>query len=195
MSHTSELHDLLERVRHGDFDARNRVIEHACDRLRRLTQKMLGKYPKVRRWAETDDVLQNSLLRLHHSMAELKPESVRQFYGLAAVQIRRELLDLAKHFLGAEGIGGNHHSDGGESAESQTTDLLEPETLEAWARFHEHVDSLPQDEQEVVQLVWYEGFKQNEAAAVLGISLATLKRRWQSARLRLSEHLEDWSLE
>ena len=72
---------------------------------------------------------------------------------------------------------------------------LEPETLECWARFHELVDTLPEEEREVVQLLWYEGMKQSEAAAVLGVSLATLKRRWQAARLRLSELLEDWSVE
>jgi RNA polymerase sigma-70 factor (ECF subfamily) len=48
------------------------------------------------------------------------------------------------------------------------------------------VDSLPDEEREVVQLLWYEGLRQPEAAVVLGISLATLKRRWQVARLRLS---------
>jgi RNA polymerase sigma-70 factor (ECF subfamily) len=195
MRHTSELHKLLEQVRCGDSDACNRVIEHACDRLRKLTRKMLKGYPQVRRWAETDDVLQNALLRLHRSMAELRPESCRQFYGLAAVQIRRELLDLAKHFQGAHGIAAKHHSDGGRAAERKATDPLEPETLEAWARFHEQVESLPDEEREVVQLLWYEGLRQPEAAVVLGVSLATLKRRWQAARLRLSELLEDWTVE
>ena len=131
MRHTSELHKLLELVRCGDTNACNLVIEHACDRLRTLTRKMLRGYPKVRRWAETDDVLQNALLRLHRSMAQLRPESCRQFYGLAAVQIRRELLDLAKHFQGAQGIATKHHSDGGRAAERKAADPLEPETLEA----------------------------------------------------------------
>lgn len=140
MRHTSELHKLLEQVRCGDPDACNRVIEHACDRLRKLTRKMLKGYPQVRRWAETDDVLQNALLRLHRSIAELRPESCRQFYGLAAVQIRRELLDFAKHFQGAHGIAAKHHSDGGRAAERKAADPLEPETLEAWAHFHEQVD-------------------------------------------------------
>jgi RNA polymerase sigma-70 factor (ECF subfamily) len=195
MSHTSELADLLDRLRKGDPDARCRVIECAVDRLRKLTRKMLRGYPKVRRWAETDDVLQNALLRLHRSLADLRPEGVRQFYALTGMQIRRELLDLAKHFQGAQGIGAKHHSDRGRAAERKCADPLEPETLDAWARFHETVGCLPDDEREVVQLVWYDGMKQPEAAAVLGVSLATLKRRWQAARLRLSELLEDWSVE
>ena len=128
-------------------------------------------------------------------MAELHPEGVRQFYALAGVQIRRELLDLAKHYQGAHGVGANHHSDDGRAAQRQCADPLEPETLDAWTRFHELVGCLPEEEREVVQLVWYEGFKQPQAAELLGVSLATLKRRWQSARLRLSELLEDWSVE
>ena len=34
-------------------------------------------------------------------------------------------------------------------------------------------------------LLFYEGLTQEEAAKVLGISLRTVKRRWQSARCRL----------
>ena len=63
MGHTSELHSLLDDFRRGDADARCRVIECATDRLRKLTRRMLRGYPKVRRWAETDDVLNAALLR------------------------------------------------------------------------------------------------------------------------------------
>jgi len=195
MGHTSELRRQLVLLRENDEGARERLIEHTCDRLRKLTRKMLRAYPGVRRWAETDDVLQNSMLRLHRSLAEVRPESPRQYYGLAATQIRRELLDLAKHYFGSEGPGANHHSDGGALAECKPDEAAEPETAEAWERFHGQVDGLPADEREVVLLVWYEGLSQPEAASVLGVSLATVKRRWQAARLRLSESLEDWSLE
>jgi DNA-directed RNA polymerase specialized sigma24 family protein len=63
--------------------------------------------------------------------------------------------------------------------------------VEAWTRFHEQVGTLPEEEKEVVALLWYGGVSQPEAASVLGVSLATLKRRWQAARLRLSELLDD----
>lgn len=143
---------------------------------------------RVRRWAETDDVLQNSLIRLHRSLSEVRPESPRQFYGLATTHMRRELIDLARKHFGAEGLGANHHTDGGIAAENQTN-TAEPETVEAWVKFHEQVEALPDQEREVVNLLWYEEMTQPEAAEVLGISLATVKRRWQAARLRLSESL------
>lgn len=195
MGHTTQLQKWLELARRGDVDARDAVIEHACDQLLRLTRKLLRGFPRVRRWSETDDVLQNALLRLHRALAEVRPESARQFYGLAATQIRRELLDLAKHFYGAEGIGANHHSDDGNEAKAKSADSVRPETLEKWTRFHEHVEALPVEEREVVALLWYDGLPQPEAAAVLGVSLATVKRRWQAARLRLYELLDDWVLE
>jgi len=195
MGHTTELQHRLDLVRRGNVEARDAVIECACDQLRRLAHTMLRGFPRVRRWCETDDVFQNALLRLHRALAEVRPGSAREFYGLAATQIRRELLDLAKHFHGAEGVGRNHHSDGGKAATGKLDDPVQPETLEAWTRFHEQVEALPEEEREIVMLLWYEGLAQPEAAAVLGISLATVKRRWQAARLRLYELLEDWTLE
>jgi RNA polymerase sigma-70 factor (ECF subfamily) len=195
MGHTTQLQNWLELARRGDVEARGAILEHTCDRLRKLSRKMLRGFPKVRRWSETDDVLQNALLRLHRALAEVRPKSPRQFYGLAATQIRRELLDLAKHFYGAEGVGANHQSDGDSKIKAQSADTVRPETLEKWTRFHQHVEALPEEEREVVALVWYDGLPQPEVATLLGVSVATVKRRWQAARLRLCELLDDWVLE
>ncbi len=188
---TTQLHQWLDRLRHGRADARNEVIERACEQLRLLTQRMLRGYPGVRRWEQTDDVLQGAMIRLHRSLAQVHPESVRQFYGLAATQIRRELLDLARHHNGPEGHGANHHTDGGEAAGSSPDQRGEPDSLEGWTAFHERVEALPEEQREVFNLLWYEGLTQPEAAAVLGISLATLKRRWQAARLLLHRAMKD----
>ena len=177
------------------MEARGAILEHTCERLRKLSRKMLQRFAKVHRWCETDDVLQNALLRLHRALAEVRPESPRQFYGLAATQIRRELLDLSKHFYGTEGVGAKHHSDDGHMTKTQAADTVRPESLEKWTRFHEQVERLPEEEREVVALLWYDGLPQPEVATILGVSLATVKRRWQAARLRLCELLDDWVLE
>jgi RNA polymerase sigma-70 factor (ECF subfamily) len=50
---------------------------------------------------------------------------------------------------------------------------------------------LPDEEREVVNLLFYGGLTQQEAARVLGVSLRTVKRRWQSARCRLYEKLNE----
>ena len=187
--HTTRLHQWLVEFNSGDTDAREAIIEHTCERLRLRTAQMLRSFPTVKRWSETDDVLQNALIRLHKSLAQVKPDSPAQFYGLAATQIRRELFDLARHFTGAEGIGANHHTDDGNAVKQSTDTRYQPASMEAWTDFHNYVEQLPKDQKVVAGLLWYEGMSQPEAARVLGGSLTTLKRRWQAARLNLSEQM------
>jgi RNA polymerase sigma factor (sigma-70 family) len=193
--HTTKLQHWLTLARRGDTDARNEVIAHTCERLRLLTRRMLRGYPSVNRWSQTDDVLQNAMLRLHRSLLDVHPESPRQFYGLATTQIRRELIDLSRHFNGPEGLGANHHTDDGELIGAKPSEGVEPENLESWSKYHEAVENLPEEQREVVSLLWYEDMSQPEAADILGISLATLKRRWQAARLKLFDQLKDLDFE
>jgi RNA polymerase sigma factor (sigma-70 family) len=187
---SSQLDGLLQRLGQGDPVARSEVIEHACERLRRLTRRMLRNYPGVRRWTETDDVLQGAMIRLHRSLSQVRPETTRLFFGLAATQIRRELIDLARHHYGPEGNGANHHTDGGEAVENSLDGRSEPHSLIEWTNFHNQVENLPEEQRNVFDLLWYKGLTQPEAAEVLGISLATLKRRWQLARLLMHDALK-----
>ena len=188
----TQLQNLIDQALKGDAAANDSLLAHACDRLLRLTRKMFHGYPALRRWEQTDDVFQNSMIRLHRALADVGVESVRHFFNLAAVQVRRELLDLAKRHFGPEGVGANHHTDG-QPADDEGGALhdsaVEPSDLSGWAEFHAQVEKLPADELEVVNLLYYEGLTQEEAARVLGISFRTLKRRWQSAKLRLHEGL------
>lgn len=188
----TQLQNLIDMALRGDQSAHDALLDHACDRLLRLTRKMFHAYPNLRRWEATDDVFQNAMLRLHRALAEVKVETVRHFFNLAALQIRRELLDLAKHHFGPQGAAANHHTDhqpADEAGGSLAEKADEPEDLAAWSRFHAQIGKLPADELEVFDLVYYQGLTQEEAARVLGISLRTLKRRWQAARLRLHEEL------
>jgi RNA polymerase sigma-70 factor (ECF subfamily) len=53
------------------------------------------------------------------------------------------------------------------------------------------IDDLPEDEREVFDLVRIQGMTQTEAAGLLGISAATLKRRLSRGLLLLAEQLAD----
>ncbi len=201
MGQRSERHDTegwLALAQSGDDSAWDAIIDHSCERLRRLARRMLRNYPALRRWEQTDDILQNAVIRLHRSLRAVKPESSSQFYGLAATQIRRSLLDLTRHHFGPHGTGANHHTDhppkqDGQSVsavESHAATGLEPSTLAEWSEFHQAVEGLPEQEQQVFNLLWYDGMSQPEAATVSGIPLRTLKRRWQAARLKLIELMD-----
>src|SRR5262245_3406634 len=107
----------LDRLRAGDLGARDALLAHARDRLLRLTERMLADYPGVRRWERAEAVGQNAALRLWKSLADVQPPTVRDFYRLAALQIRRELLALARHYGGPQGIGAHHESVAGQSSQ------------------------------------------------------------------------------
>src|SRR3954465_1284245 len=113
------LRHCLSRVRGGDAAALNELILLAGKRLELLTHRMLRDFPRVRRWAQTDDVLQNALVRLCRALESVSPADVREFYALATTQIRRELLDLARHYGGPENAAAHHESWAAEPGEER----------------------------------------------------------------------------
>jgi RNA polymerase sigma-70 factor (ECF subfamily) len=192
MAQTSQAQDLLERHRAGDPSARDGLINLAEGRFVALARAMLRRQPHVRRWEETDDLLQAALVRLHRSLAEVRPQSVRHFDNLAAVQIRRELIDLARSYYGPEGLGARHHTDGtdpGDRLAQVADETGKPGSVEDWAAFHEAVDHLPEEEREVVNLLWYDNLTHAQAAEALGVATKTIQRRWASARLMIRDAL------
>src|SRR5262245_23491640 len=100
---TALLQDCLDRLQRGDESSREQLLLHSQERLRVLARHMLGQFARLRRWEQTDDILQAALLKPHPSLAIVNPPTVREFSALAAVQIRRALIDLARHYFGPEG--------------------------------------------------------------------------------------------
>ena len=157
---TAQIQIRLDRLRAGDESARDELLDIACGRLRRLAHRMLRAYPAIRRWEDTDDVLQNAVLRLCRALKDVRPESVRSFLNLAALQIRRELIDLARHYEGPEGPGRHHLSRARTDASGAASDPLDTSTdtddpagLASWTEFHNTVESLPVTEREVFHLL------------------------------------------
>ena len=187
MATASDLEEELVRLSAGAGESRRTVIDLTVERLRQMAHRMLRKYPGVGRFDSTDDILGNAAIRLHQSLHVVKPDSARKYWGFAALQIRRTLIDLARKYSGPEGCGANTESGNQFQIDEQVDDRCEPLNLESWAAFHTAVGDLPPEEREVFDLLFYDGLKQHEAAKLLGISLATLKRRWLAARLILQE--------
>jgi RNA polymerase sigma factor (sigma-70 family) len=171
---TDVLHDLIARHRAGDQKALSELITRTAGRLERLARKMLGDFPVVQAKEQTGDVLQSSLMRLSRALGAATPASVRDYYRLAAEQVRRELLDLARK---------HRRRPVTALVESDVTD---PETtrdgdFELWAGLQEAVDRLPTDLREVFSLVFYHGWTQLKIAELLQISDRQVRRLWTQA--------------
>lgn len=180
----------------GDPQAFDELLRRVRRRLESLARKMLRGYPKVRRWEQTDDVLQEALLRLDKALREAPPNDARHFFNLATVQIRRTLLDLARRHQGPMSEAANHDSafayvQRSGDAVPQTAVEREPVSLEDWTAFHEAVGELPDHEREVFQLKWYQGLTQQESAKLMGVDERTVRRYWVSAKLILARRLKE----
>jgi DNA-directed RNA polymerase specialized sigma24 family protein len=145
---TCDLHALLDRIQAGDDTARGELIRRLQSRLERLARKMLARFPNVRRWEDTADVLQQSLVRLLRSLQSVRPASMKAFFGLAAEETRRQLLDLARHYR----LANQHHVTPAGSEDQQPFAPSSDDAAGLWCAFHEAVGELPAEEREVVSL-------------------------------------------
>jgi RNA polymerase sigma-70 factor (ECF subfamily) len=183
--HTTVIQGCIDRLRGGDESARAALLKSAADRLVRLTRKMLKGYPGVARWEQGDDVAQNALIRLDRALREVTPPTARGFFRLAAAQVRRELIDLARHYRGPQGLAAQHAAlerrgdaaDGAAIAAETPETTHDPGRLAAWAEFHAAVAALGEADRELFDLLWYQGLTQAEAAAILGVTERTVNSR------------------
>jgi RNA polymerase sigma-70 factor (ECF subfamily) len=178
----------LERLRVGDSTAQAELWDLVNERLTVLARKMKRRdFAPVVRWAQTEDIAQNARLRLMRALQESIPQTARDFYGLANLQIRRELLDTIRQMRGR-----NHDRDvpipllAGQDKANETFDS---HALLIWQEFHEAVQELPAPEREAFELWWYQGLTHDEISQVIGVDKSTIKRRCRAARTALAKVL------
>jgi RNA polymerase sigma-70 factor (ECF subfamily) len=172
-----DLIELMPLIKNGDVEAKNRLIKLAGNRLTRLARKMLQQFPGVRRLEETGDICQSCAVRLCNSLERMEITSTREFFNVAATLMRRELIDLSRHYYGPHGDGKNvvYSPNLADNPEDR------PSEGENWADFHVAVESLPQPQRELFSLVFYHGWSKTEAAALFQVDKRTISRWWRSA--------------
>lgn len=189
----------LDRLRGGDGTALALLITRAYHRLGVLSQRMFKDYQRLRPYADPDDVLQGAAERLQRALEACPPPTVAEFFRLAAALMRRELIDLTRRYFGPHGDGANQvalaagsaSTTGGEAAPDPSQSTHDPSRLAMWREFHEAVELLDEPLRDVFNLLYYHEVTQEEAAETLAVSVATVRRRWVEARLRLQQALRN----
>ena len=191
-----QLQGWFQRIRTGDLAARDELLRVICGRHGAAGPQdapAVPQHPPGRRHRRRPQRRPDAP-HGHHPEDRPIPPTTRDFFGLAAEHVRRELLDLARHYGAAKRRGSGRRLGLADSDESGD-DIDVPDRaddaddLERWAAFHEAVAQLPAEEREVIGLSFYHGWTQADIAQVLQVSDRTVRRYWQSAVLRLGEAL------
>jgi hypothetical protein len=169
---TIQLQRGIEKLNAGDPAVRGELLNVACGQLMRLTSQLREEFNRSDH-GELPDISQEDLFagvstRLYESLFRVPIKDTRHFYQIASVEIRRELIDLCRR---------------GES--SGNRELLQ------LAEFYDCVDSLPESQREVFELIWYHEMSRGEVAELLAAEVVEIKRLWRSARLTLHDRLDD----
>jgi RNA polymerase sigma-70 factor (ECF subfamily) len=198
---TVRVEQLLAQLRAGQLEARGELLETACNRLLAITRKMKRSFPEVAKWEQTQDVLASASDRLSATLAKVEIKDALHFFRLAAVEIRRELLDLAKRYQGTGDPPTKTGSDDTRPMPSAAKrrpvaaeETYDPRKAAQWAEFHEAIEKLPDPEREVTELLWYNSLSHRDAAELLQVDEPTIRRRWRSARLALHKVLQGQQL-
>ncbi len=189
---TAAVQSLLDRICEGDQASVQTLLTATFDRLRLLAKKIVGNIPGVSHFEQTDDLLQNSMVRLWKAFEKHHPPTTLEYYRLASSIMRRELIDMSRHYFGPEGMGANlartvYSADAGAISpiDFQGDETSEPHKLSRWTEFHEYIEHLEQDDRTLFDLLWYQGLTLEVAAQITGSSERTTRRRWKAARLAL----------
>ena len=166
------------------------LLERAAGRLRILCATFLHKsYPRLTRPPvnlETDELLGGVVAGLLTALRTTRPPTVRRFFALACQHMRWQLNDLARR-LDEQPAAAALAESGVAAPPSSSDSCLTPDGR----RMLEAIESLPEDEREVFDLVGIQGLTIPEAATVIGVSERTVQRRLHQARALLAEQLAD----
>jgi RNA polymerase sigma factor (TIGR02999 family) len=178
---------LLARARQGDQEAADEIFAESYPLLSRLARARLRAHVRTPT-LDTGSLVHEAYLRFV-AAGRLHIEDGLHFRRWAARVMRSVIVDIARKRQ-AERRGGRL------ARVTLTGDLpvaAHPRGEDQILRVHEALDALaavdPRAAQ-VVELRYFAGMTETEAAAALGITDRTVRRDWEKARLMLAEMLK-----
>lgn len=169
----------------GDVRAGTTAFSALYAMLRRLAHHALAR-ERADHTLGTAGLIGEAFLRLAEQQ-RIEWRSREHFLAIAARLMRRILIDHARGRAAAKRGCGDPALPLVEAA------LIPSDSLDEIAAIHDALDALTavhRAPSEVVELRFFGGMTHEEIASHLGLSLATVERRWRLARAWLYRHLE-----
>ncbi len=193
--------DLLDAARQGDQDAVNRLMERHRNSLRRLVQMRLD--PKIQRRVDVSDVVQDTLLDANRRLEEYLRNPAMPFHLWLRNIARDRIIDShRRHRASAKRSVDREQRLAIPKADDRSTmelaaQLCDPERTpaaeatmrELARRFEAALETLEDNDREVVIMRHFEQLSNQEVAQALGLSQPAASMRYLRALRRLRELL------
>jgi RNA polymerase sigma-70 factor (ECF subfamily) len=200
-SDSAETKGLLQQVRDGEPDARDRLLERHRAYLRRFVELRLD--PKMRARVDPSDVVQETQMEAIRRLGRYLQQPpmpfrlwLRQLAYDRLLMLRRHHVRAARRAVEREVTLPDQSSLqlAGQVLASGPTPSQELVQHELVRRVRQAVGRLPEGDREVLIMRNLEGLSNREVAQVLGIDPATTSRRYGRAVIKLREILLDSDL-
>jgi RNA polymerase sigma factor (TIGR02999 family) len=172
----SEVSHILTAMEEGDPHAAERLLPLVYDELRKLAALKLAQ-EKPGQTLEPTALVHEAYLRLLGAAEPPVYRDRRHFFTAAASAMRRILIDHARRKQTQKRGGGRQRQ--------QLDELAAPQPDDELLALNEALDQLAADEPlkaRLVELRYFAGLTNDQAADVLGISPSTADRHWAYAR-------------
>jgi RNA polymerase sigma-70 factor (ECF subfamily) len=163
------------------LEALTPVIQHELHRL--AARQMAGERPG--HLLQPTALVNEAYLRLVN-WKDVKWQNRAHFFGTAAQIMRRVLVDMARARGRAKRGRGQVHVSLSEAEQRPAVDRADLMALDEALKALEEVDAR---KSRVVELRYFGGLSLEEAALVMGVSVATVRRDWSLARAWLFREL------
>lgn len=186
MAKPGEVTRLLLAWADGDGRARDALMPLVFDELRRLAAQQFAREQPGHLLQPT--ALVNEAYERLVDQRTVHWQNRAHFYGVAAIIMRRLLVDHAKAQRAAKRGGGQTLLPLNEAlaaAGQREVDLLALDSA------LERLEAIEPRQQRIVDLRFFAGLSNREIAEVLGVSEATVGREWALARAWLRRELSD----
>jgi RNA polymerase sigma-70 factor (ECF subfamily) len=183
MSGGGEVTRLLGELGRGQKDAINDLLPLVYDELHRLARSYFRR-ERGEHTLQPTALVHEAYIRLVDQRAPM--ESRGHFLAVAATQMRRILLDYARKNHAVRRGGRDEKvllEDTMAISEQQPVDMISLD-----AALHK-LEGLDPGQAQMIELRFFGGLSIEETAAIMGISPATVKRGWTSARAFLHREI------
>ena len=182
----ADITELLSRLAEGDGEAKESLVPLVYQQLRQIAQRQLGERDAIQ-WDATE-LVHEAYLR----MAGDQPVSAtnrNHFYAIAANVIRRLLVDHSRRIKSKKRGGQNR------VGKEVNPEILEQSDgsfdLRELDDALEKLSQLNQRQAKLVELRFFGGLTESEAAEILGVSRRTAAGDWVMAKAWLFRELSD----